>query len=92
MKSLSIFVVFTLASLSAWAADIPPAEAFRVLPDAPKVGPAITPYLEYQTDMAWRLDDRRRLQWSQIRNEEDLKRVQARLREHLLKMIGGLPD
>jgi len=92
MKSLSIFVVFTLASLSAWAADIPPAEAFRVLPDAPKVGPAITPYLEYQTDMAWRLDDRRRLQWSQIRNEEDLKRVQARLREHLLKMIGGLPE
>ena len=92
MKSFHIFVLCSIASLSAHAADLPPAEAFRVLPAVPSVGPAITPYLEYQTEMAWRHDDMRRMQWAQIRDEEDLKRLQAKLRESLLKMIGGLPE
>ena len=50
----------TLASSSslrglAWA-GVPPPEAFTVLP-IERDGPRITPYLAYQTEMAWRQDD-----------------------------------
>ena len=64
---------------------------FRVLPPATSQGPAITDYLRYQTEMAWRQDDQRRKSWEGIRTEQDLRRVQQQLREQLLKMLGGLP-
>jgi predicted dehydrogenase len=49
-----------------------PAEAFRVLPPAVKEGPVITPYLQYQTEMAWEQNGQRRIAWEGIRTEQDL--------------------
>src|SRR4051812_31415760 len=80
-----------LTSLSASASDVPPPEAFRVLPPATSQGPEITDYLRYQTEMAWLQDDQRRKAWEGIRTEQDLRRVQQQLREHILQMLGGLP-
>src|SRR6266700_3925073 len=92
MRSLLIFGL--CAGCSAWAAtaDSPPADAFRVLPPAAKEAPAITPYLQYQTEMAWQEDDQRRKDWDEIRTEQDLLTVQRQLEEHLLAMLGGLPS
>lgn len=72
--------------------DVPPPEAFRVLPVVSGEHPKITPYLKYQTEMAWREDDQRRKSWEQIRTEADLLLTQKRLRADLLAMIGGLPQ
>ncbi len=71
--------------------DAPPAEAFRVLSPAGAEGPQVTPYLLYQTALAWNEDELRRDRWSKVRNEADLLRLRAELRESLLGMIGGLP-
>jgi len=79
-----ILYAVALVSVSAFAADAPPATAFRVLPPAPAEGPVITKYLEYQTDMAWREDTERQERWRAIRTEQDLTRLEQRLREHLL--------
>lgn len=73
-----------------FAADTPPTAAFRTLEVLP-AGPRITPYLKYQTEMAWREDDSRRKQFDQIRDEQDLLRLQRDLRSKLLTMLGGLP-
>ena len=81
----SLFV--TVPALSQTA---PPPDAFRVLAP-PSNGPQITPYLEYQTDMAWRQDEERIAAWRNVRTEADMSRMQRDLREKLLKMIGGLP-
>ena len=79
-----------------WAAnflggDAPAAEAFRVLSQSPTQGPTITPYLKYQTELAWRQDDRRRKRWASLNTEKDLLQLQQEMRDHLLDMIGGLP-
>jgi pimeloyl-ACP methyl ester carboxylesterase len=87
----AVIACLLLTSLAASASDVPPPEAFRVLPTATNQGPAITDYLRYQTEMAWRQDDQRRKLWEGIRTEQDLRRVQQQLREHLLQMLGGLP-
>jgi hypothetical protein len=71
--------------------DAPPAEAFRVLPPSGAEAPQITPYLLYQTALAWNEDELRRDHWSQIKNEDDLQQLRAELRRSLLDMIGGLP-
>lgn len=71
--------------------NAPPAEAFRVLPPADAEGPQITPYLLYQTALAWDQDQLRLQRWSQVKNESDLLRLRAELRKSLLEMIGGLP-
>jgi len=71
--------------------DAPPAEAFRVLSPAGAEGPQVTLYLLYQTALAWNEDELRRDRWSKVRNEDDLLRLRAELRESLLGMIGGLP-
>jgi hypothetical protein len=76
---------------SAYSADAPPPDAFRVLPADPQSGPAITAYLKYQTELAWQQDEQRRQLWEGIRSEQDLLRVQQRIREQLLAMLGGLP-
>ena len=68
-----------------------PAEAFRVLPPSGAEGPQITPYLLYQTALAWNEDALRRERWSKVRNEGDLLKLRAELRASLLEMIGGLP-
>jgi hypothetical protein len=77
--------------LAASSEDAPPAEAFRVLPPPGAEGPQITPYLLYQTALAWNEDELRRERWSQVKNESDLLRLRAELRKSVLEMIGGLP-
>ncbi len=90
MKAI-FFVGLALASaLAAAAADTPPAEAFRALSPVAEA-PVITSYLKYQTEMAWQQDDQRRESWGQIQSERDLERVQRKIEEDLLAMVGGLP-
>jgi dienelactone hydrolase len=81
-------VVWTAAS--ALGVSTPPPEAFAVLPLAPS-GPQITPYLQYQTELAWREDAERMRVWSGIRSEQDLLRLQKEIHQNLLTMLGGLP-
>ena len=69
----------------------PPPEAFRVLPQTDGEAPQITPYLLYQTGLAWHQDELRRAHWSQVKTEDDLLRLRAELRKSVLEMIGGLP-
>jgi cephalosporin-C deacetylase-like acetyl esterase len=83
-----IAVVWT--AINAWSGSVPPAEAFTVLSSAP-TGPQITPYLQYQTELAWREDAKRMLVWDKIHTEQDLLRVQREIRQKLLAMLGGLP-
>ena len=71
--------------------NAPPAEAFRVLPPADAAGPQITPYLLYQTQLAWHQDQLRLERWSQVKTEGDLLRLRAELKKSLLETIGGLP-
>ena len=73
------------------ATSAPPAEAFRVLPPADAPGPQITPYLLYQTQLAWHQDQLRQERWSQVKTESDLLRLRAELKKSLLDSIGGLP-
>jgi len=89
------WILFTLAVLvasefEARGASAPPAEAFLVLPAQPS-GPRITPYLRYQTELAWRQNEERQSAWAAIRSEQDLLRVQSDLRRKVLTMLGGLP-
>jgi dienelactone hydrolase len=70
--------------------SVPPTEAFTVLSSAPS-GPQITPYLQYQTELAWREDAKRMRVWGRIRTEQDLLNVQKETRHKLLVMLGGLP-
>jgi Acetyl xylan esterase (AXE1) len=89
--------ILILGLCAAWAANLfaanePPAEAFRVFPPAAKEAPVISSYLKYQTEMAWEEDDQRVKVWSAIRTEPDLLRVQRELEKHLLAMLGGLPS
>src|SRR5437764_3359572 len=90
MKQLLTFCVLALSVTSIQSQNAAPAESFRVLP-SPVEGPSITPYLKYQTEMAWQQDDQRRKRWETIRSQEDLLKLQQELRDHLLKMLGGLP-
>jgi cephalosporin-C deacetylase-like acetyl esterase len=90
MKHLLMILVLACSVVRAQSSDVPPAESFRVLPPSAE-GPSITPYLRYQTEMAWRQDDQRRKQWETIGTEKDLLRLQKELSDHLLDMLGGLP-
>lgn len=91
MKLLLTALLFA-AAVAANAQEAPPANAFRVLPTHSGEHPEITPYLRYQTEMAWREDDDRRKAWEQIRTNADLIRFQKKLRANLLAMLGGLPQ
>jgi cephalosporin-C deacetylase-like acetyl esterase len=71
--------------------DTPPPDALRVLPSTSASGPTITPYLEYQTEMAWLQDDQRQKRWASLRTEKDLLQLQNEMRGHFLDMLGGLP-
>ena len=91
MKPLLTALLFA-AAVAANAQEVPPANAFRVLPTRSGEHPEITPYLKYQTEMAWREDDDRRKAWEQIHTNADLIRIQKILRSNLLAMLGGLPQ
>ena len=90
MKQLLIFGFLAISLSLARCQDVPPADAFRVLPKSSE-GPGITPYLRYQTAMAWRQDDERRKRWEAIRTESELLQLQNQLRNRLLNRLGGLP-
>jgi hypothetical protein len=92
MRAILILGLYAAWTVNAFAADGPPVEAFRVLPPAAKEAPVISPYLKYQTEMAWEEDDQRVKTWSGIRTEQDLLRIQRELERHLLAMLGGLPS
>src|SRR5664280_1700916 len=77
--------------MNAASEEAPPADAYRVLPPSGAEGPQITPYLLYQTQLAWDQDALRLERWSHVKNEDDLLRLRGELRKSLLEMIGGLP-
>src|ERR1700730_12348 len=87
--ALKSILILGLGCVS-WAAvaEAPPSEAFRVLPPAP----IITPYLQYQTEMAWQQDNARRKAWEGLRTEQALLTLQREVERHLLEMVGGLPS
>lgn len=85
-----LFFIVIWTAASAFGQPTPPVEAFSVLP-LPPSGPQITPYLQFQTELAWRDDEKRMRVWDSIRTEQDLLRVQKELRQKLLNMLGGLP-
>jgi pimeloyl-ACP methyl ester carboxylesterase len=90
MKQLLTFFFLALSLSPVHSPDMPSSDAFRVLPKSSE-GPRITPYLRYQTEVAWRQDDERRKRWEAIRTEQELLQLQQELRTHLLNMLGGLP-
>ena len=90
MKTLFVVVFYALCSASLSGSDAPSPDAFRILPQS-AVGPTITPYLRYQTELAWRQDEQRRTRWASLKTEKDLFQLQQEMRNQLLKMIGGLP-
>jgi dienelactone hydrolase len=55
-------------------------------------GPAITPYLRYQTALMWKYDDARRKTFDNINSEKDLYALKAGIKTKVLGMIGGLPE
>jgi Acetyl xylan esterase (AXE1) len=81
----------TEAATSAPSETTPPADAFRVLSRPDVESPEITPYLLYQTSLAWHQDELRQSRWSQVKTENDLLQLRAGLRKSVLDMIGGLP-
>jgi dienelactone hydrolase len=83
-------MVVAWTAASALGGSTPPPEAFSVLPLAPS-GPQVTPYLQYQTELAWREDAERMRVWDGIRTEQDLLRLQKQIRQKVLTMLGGLP-
>ncbi len=87
-----LVLAFSLAPATLAADEAPPKEAFQVLQPAAMPGPSITPYLRYQTEQAWKQDDKRRAAWQAIHTEQQLLHLQDELRAKLLQMIGGLPE
>ena len=88
---LTLLLLAGVTAVSFSATDPPSPEAFMVFSKSLAPGPRITPYLSYQTELAWRQDEIRRKAFEGIRDERDLFRVQSELRSKLLTMIGGLP-
>ncbi len=88
---LLILAAAMLATAGRAADEVPPAEAFQVFEKTASTGRRITPYLQYQTEQAWKQDDQRRAEWAGIQTEKDLLAVQDALRKKVLEMIGGLP-
>lgn len=91
MIRILIMTVCIFWSASLLGVDTPPPEAFRVIPQKAVPGPSITPYLRYQTEMAWRQDDQRHRRWAALSTERDVIQLQEEMRSHFLGMIGGLP-
>src|SRR5262249_16555332 len=83
-------IAFSLLTIELQGQAVPPPESFQVLPPTPD-GPQITPYLQYQTDLAWRQDAERMGRWRAIHTEQELLQLQKELRTKVLSMMGGLP-
>jgi len=90
-SSLLVLLAVALGPLILAADEPPTAQAFQVFENTMPMGPRVTPYLQYQTEQAWKQDDQRRAAWGAIHDERELLRAQDELRQRLLQMIGGLP-
>jgi len=90
-SSLLVLLAVALGPLTLAADEPPTAQAFQVFENTMPMGPRVTPYLQYQTEQAWKQDDQRRAAWGAIHDERELLRAQDELRQRLLQMIGGLP-
>ena len=90
-QTICFYLSLLLCATGALGQAAPPPEAFRVLPEAAD-GPQITPYLQYQTDLAWKQDDARLTTWRGVTTEAALLKLQTEVRQKLLNMIGGLPS
>ncbi|HET9697545.1 MAG TPA: acetylxylan esterase, partial [Terriglobales bacterium] len=90
MKISCLFAPLLFAMTT--AAQIPPADSFRVLPPPGKEAPAVSAYLKYQTEMAWNQDDLRRKRWESIESERQLLQLRDDLTEKFLAALGGLPS
>ena len=71
--------------------ETPPASAFAVLDRQPD-GPRITPYLAYQTEMAWRQDDRAVPAFAASARSATCCDCRPSCASKLLRMLGGLPS
>ena len=92
MRSSLLVLLAVALGPATLAADEPrTAQAFQVFENTMPMGPRVTPYLQYQTEQAWKQDDQRRAAWGAIHDERELLRAQDELRQKLLQMIGGLP-
>ena len=74
MKRIVLLGILSLfgAAAAAAADEVPRLEDFQVLPQTSTLAPAITPYLNYQVNIAWEQDDVRRKRFEQIRDENEL--------------------
>ena len=72
VRLVCVLAMAALCAAPVRGQDAPPAEAFRVFPAAQADGPQITPYLLYQTALAWDEDELRLERWSHVKNEGDL--------------------
>ena len=88
--TFQVFLVCLFVCLAMLGQTVPPSDAFRIF-TTPANGPQITPYLEYETEMAWKQDEARTVAWRSLRTESDIVRLQGELRRKLLMMMGGLP-
>ena len=94
MKRIVLLAILSLfcAAAAAAADEAPRPENFQVLPQTSTLAPAITPYLNYQVNIAGNRTTFAESRFEQIRDENELLRVQRELREKLLAMLGGLPS
>ncbi len=88
---LSFLALWAVLFPSTARTQVPPAEMFLVRRSPVAPGPQITPYLQYQLDQAWQQDEPRRREFASVTTEEEMRKVQERLRDRLRAMIGGLP-
>jgi hypothetical protein len=88
---ITVLFAGAMALCAVAAEDAPPPKAFLVREQPLPPGPRITPLLESQAEQAWKDAEDRQKAWEAIRNESELLKTQAELRQKLLQMIGGLP-
>src|SRR5438034_753292 len=56
-SSLLVLLAVALGPLTLAADEPPTAQAFQVFENTLPMGPRVTPYLQYQTEQAWKQDD-----------------------------------
>ena len=88
---LASALVVTLLAQVAVAQEAPTAE-LSVLDGSGEAGPRVTPYLQYQLDLAWRQDEQRRARFAAVRTEAELLALRKEMRARVLEIIGGLPE
>lgn len=91
-KTIYILTLAISFSLQVFSQQKPQADAFTVLTKAIDYGPRITALLKYQTEMAWRQDEKRQDILKSIKSEKELVALQRATKQKVLGMMGGLPQ